>query len=421
MKEVDYEWLAGNFEILRMTHPDGRVGFHMGKNFINFEGLTSIFLGYEDFEEGVSDIQRQRLIKAAIYDAAKAGPITATSLKREVSKQKSSYMRQRPCGFILVTSLSIKRPKSLRRLTFDGATFTFSDSLPLIFSKSEEKLEAQSAWKKLADDSTGFTKLRIAVRARSEFDAFEVSLRSLDYLKGIWNYAINRNIIKRHGSEFTSPINFIYPGPIHTLHMPSGKLASDVYYYDAVFPRGIRAGEIEEWNKVAETTKTIRKKLSHHPYADFMREIFVRYARSLDGNDHESSFLKTWSLLETLTAKSNNQGNDEVIKRAIFLFEGEEYHRQILNYLRSRRNATVHQGAGIPEPESLIYQLKNYVEWLISNHLNIKGYFKSPQQFGLLLSSPSDPKDLRKNIGDLRHKLWLLEKALKIQTRHDKS
>lgn len=204
-----------------------------------------------------------------------------------------------------VTSISVKRPSDLRRIRFDGAAISFTESLPRAFSRDRFRIHA--ALKPPKDFPSGFTKILIAVKARSEVDAYNAAIDSLDYLRGIWNFVINRGFSWRWHSGPVQPVNSVYLGPVHTLHLPDGKPAGDLYWYEPNYPAEVKADAFKNWGVVKEHTKKLRAILARHPYPEFLRNAFIRYARSLDGTDHESSFLKFWSLLESLTAINEDQ------------------------------------------------------------------------------------------------------------------
>ena len=418
-QKPDYAWLAARLESLRVIQPDGTPGFQSTLGGHPYLDIRNILETYEDFDSDVSEIQRSRLVRDAIQAAAKHGNITAESLLRELSRQKTLYAKKPKTEFTLATSLSVKRPGDLHRVTFDGASFIFSDTLPARFSRKHWKI--QETWNPPHDLPPDFTKVRVTVQSRADFDAYETAIDSLDYLRGIWNFAINCTISWRYHAGPVKPINSIYLGPVHTLHLRTGKPASETYWYEAVYPPWVEAKPVKKWHTIKHETSRIRSIIIRHPYSDFLRQTFIRYARSLDRSDYESSFLKFWSLLEWVTAISVEQNYGEVIKRVLFLFEDEDFHRRILEHLRIRRNGSIHGGKSLASAFTLIYQIKVYVEWIIMSHLRTTGHFKTPQEFGQMLSSPADPNALTDKLDQLSAQIRLLRAAQKIKTRKEKT
>lgn len=144
--------------------------------------------------------------------------------------------------------------------------------------------------------------------------------------------------------------------------------------------------------------------------------MFVRYARSLDSSDHESSFLKLWSLLEYVTAIKDGADYDELIRRTLFLSANDDYDKRILEHLRIHRNSTVHRGEASSHIETFIFQLKRYVERLMLFHLESGWQYSSAEELGQLLSKPRDPETLKSKITELEAELALHRAALEART-----
>src|SRR5258708_6875371 len=141
----------------------------------------------------------------------------------------------------------------------------------------------------------------------------------------------------------------------------------------------------------------VRRFLRKHPYAADMQQAFVRYARALDSVDFDSSFLKLWSLLETLT-NTIGDNYDVTIRRVLFLVTDRDLSGLILEHLRNYRNATVHHDRSRLAAERYIYQLKRFVEVLLHFHTVSRGQFPSIAKLGEHLDLPFAPEDLRARI-----------------------
>jgi hypothetical protein len=86
-----------------------------------------------------------------------------------------------------------------------------------------------------------------------------------------------------------------------------------------------------------------------------------------------------------------------------------------------RRNASVHQGESTSRAETLIFQLKRYVEMLMLFHLNFGWRYSSAEEVGQLLSRPRDLETLRKRIAELKAELSLNRAAMKLHDSSDNS
>jgi hypothetical protein len=117
----------------------------------------------------------------------------------------------------------------------------------------------------------------------------------------------------------------------------------------------------------------------------------------LDIPDFESSYLKLWSVLEFLTGTVNGR-NEDLIRRCTFFFNERDLARQVLEHLRDRRNAHIHAGTESYQLESLVFQLKRFVERLLVFHLRNGKNFLSIADAGNYLDLPTDPDTLRQRI-----------------------
>jgi hypothetical protein len=104
-----------------------------------------------------------------------------------------------------------------------------------------------------------------------------------------------------------------------------------------------------------------------------LEDAVIRYVRALDLPDLHAAFLRLWGTLEALTDTERSRVNYErTVKRVAFHYEDAELHRDVLQHLKAFRNENVHAGHRADKIETIVYQLKMYVENLIyfymSNH-----------------------------------------------------
>jgi len=300
------------------------------------------------------------------------------------------------------------------RLRFDQADFVFSPSLPQNFARqNSERFEAIHP---LPDLLPGSTIVRVSISARSDFEAYHKATESLDFLRGIWNYRINRGVVSRWYTGPVKPVNEIRLGPVHTLHLPSGQEVSSLFWYELLSPTESTVEQVKNWDEIRDEEKRISEIIDKSSYRAFLKNMFIRYARSLDSSDHEASFLKLWSLLEYVTAIENRADYDELIRRTLFLSVNEDYDKRILEHLRIRRNATVHRGEASSQIETFIFQLKRYVDRVMLFHLQFGYQFSTAEKFGNLLSKPRDPEVLKTRIAEIEADAALHRVALQART-----
>jgi hypothetical protein len=174
------------------------------------------------------------------------------------------------------------------------------------------------------------------------------------------------------------PVNKLVLGPVHTLHETNGKRAGDVFWYEPNYVGPIRPRTSSiEWQELRKFEKSVRRKLSKSSYRERLEDFIRQYTRALDSRDWNGDFIRLWGLFEQLT--SAERGVD-AIKRALFLYHSSDrtFNRQVLNHLRIYRNRTIHAGEQETEEiETLLYQLKGYVDELLLFHIRWAGEFSS--------------------------------------------
>ena len=397
----DPDFLAKRLEGIRVRDDAGdHQGFKMP-----YEDYETVIHSSLNFADNIPETERRRIIALSIRDVANRGVITQAALIKEISRQEHAYLRLPLRPFTVATSLSIRPTQDLKRTSIGGCTITFSRQLPKRFNQQPVMERASQLIH--GDLPGGYTSVRASVRAGSEHEAVEQALDALDLLRGVWNLDINRRLWSRHHSGPRQSFNQILLGPLHTLHEPSGALATDDSlwyepdYLGAVTPLNLG----QNLRRLRDFDKAVRVRLSNIPYAAEVEKAFRRYTRALDSRDFNKAYLELWSVLESLTATGKSR-YDVTIRRALFVWKDKELHKQILEHLRNYRNRTVHAGLNSKEIEILLRQLRNYVEHLILFHLFNGQNFASMERAVEFL-------DLRPDVAELRRQIRLMRKAVK--------
>jgi hypothetical protein len=336
---------------------------------------------------------------------ASQGKLSGSSIISEVSKLKNAYLRQPEKQYILLTSLSVDYDNLLARRKISDCTIILSKSLPKKFNRD--------AIIPLTFDKSPstYTTVQISTKALSHPAAVQDALGAIDLLRGIWNLFFNHRRVRSSTTGKTKPVNPILLGPIHTLHNPDGSLATETFWYDPDYTTPIKCKNLEkELQDFIKYEKMVRKNLSKLPveYRKYVEEGIIRYAQSLDLGDFHKSYLKLWGVLEHLTNVSEKDSYDVVIRRASFLYEERDYHKQILQHLRRHRNQATHEGADTELIQWLLFQLKGYVEALLYFH-NVNAFkFDSLEEAINFLDLPYESTILK-------NKIRLMQKALQFR------
>lgn len=353
--------------------------------------LLAVLCSIARLSEDIPETEKHGIILHSTFSAGERGTITAKSLLKEISILEHEFLRKDKINYIMAALLSIKNNIKIPIYYIDSSLITFSHELPPIFIKNRETLysKVDHIVEKLPPD---YLAVRVFVKARSVNEAWEQALKKLDIIRGIWNFSLNRLtwLSISYGGR-PEPINKILLGPFHTLHERNGKLATETFWYEPHFKTSKSPYEFdkkENYNYFLSFTKSIRNKINKCSYKEFISEAIIRYTQALDYPDYDVSFIRLWSVLELLTNTTFKETYEKTIKRTAFIFKDYDFHYQVLNHLREFRNKSVHTGSSDNEDKkTYLYQLKRYVESLLSFHLANK--FKFPD-----LSSVTDFLDL---------------------------
>lgn len=399
LKEYDPELISHRIEEVKIISNEGAVTF---KGFEHSEHVV-LLNSMAKLDDEVPETEKRRIINQATFKAGEKGLITAKSLLREVNTLEKKYLSTDKKKFQLITSISISPICKFPKVYIDGSCIIVHAHLNKVsqYSRSHKINEAQHSITN--DFPSNYAIVTVSVSARSSADAADKALDRLDVIRGIWNLRHNRETDMRISSGSRSPVNSIILGPIHTLHDYNGKLATDSWWYEPQYQ-----GQIQPFidNAMAENMyKYMVKFRSHLKKSNYESDIstaVVRYVRALDSRDWDDSFLKLWGVLEFLTGTLND--NYKVtIRRASYMFADKEYAHQVLSHLRDYRNKSIHAGSSSNFIESLIFQLKRYVEFLIEFHVSNQFRFMSIVEAAEFMSSPSDMASINRKIKILQY------------------
>jgi hypothetical protein len=368
---------------------NGRLGF----DGFAFDVASGALFSAIGFAADVSDSGRQRIIREGLFSLDPHRTITRKSLIAALARREAVYLALPLERFAVLTTVSSKFGRHLRPINRGRVKLRFAATIPRGFDR--KPFEKIHSWPKQAEIKD-YSWVVVFVDARSNYEAFEQALRELDYWRGLWNFALTRHTISRDTSA-PLPLADIGLGPVHTVHRARGAAVEGTFWYQPAFYPQPSVDVRRDWNRVSAEVRRIRRMHQRSSYPEMLREVFVRYARALDGVDFDSTFLKLWSLFEMLTVTTNAR-YDQSVERALFVFEEQELNRTVLEHLRDYRNATVHDAMSTALAHDFSWQLKQYVDALIKFHLFWSHRFATATEAGAFLNLPKDPDALRTRI-----------------------
>ncbi|QIN83136.1 hypothetical protein GBA63_11135 [Rubrobacter tropicus] len=410
--EYDVKLLLQELEVSRKRNEDtGEFEGFEGWN--PFEDVTAVLHSCVKFAHDMTETDRSRIIYRSVLALGRVDDMTSDALIAEINRREGAFQELDERRFVLATSISIRPPNPLRNTSVSGHRITFGRYLPKRFATEHEKArelgrrdifgEPPKWWSMF----NGYSPVRVSVRARSISAAYEQSIGALDLLRGIWNLRLNKAARTSMGKR--KPVNVLHLGPIHSLHEPDGRLATESYWYDPGYVEPLKNLNLHNaQDELRDFEKLVRKYLSKSQYRQDIEGAITRYTRILDSREWNSAFVQLWSLLEYLT-DTTNAPNDTTVKRALFFWHRDErdFHRQVLKHLMKYRNRTVHAGFAPEDIETSLYQLKRYVERVLLFHVFSAPDFASIGEVAEMMQLPLADMSI------LRRRRWLMDRALK--------
>lgn len=389
-------------EVREVGGPGGRVTFRGFRASHVAAALQSAL----DFRVAMPESDERRVIADALTTVGgspgRAGALTPEKVRRAITAGEDRFEARPEEDYVLVTSVSLRRFEGLSAAGIGGTTFAFDMHLPEPFRSSHAEARTKAEEQRLGklpregNMMHAYAAVRASASGRSHEEAKEKALDGLDLLRGIWNLGINRYIADRTHVGIPTSNNKVSLGPVHSLHHPDGRLA-DGLWLNPDYVRPLVSYRMDRDREYVDSFEGwVREELERIPYRTELEAVLRRYARALDRRDWDTSFVRLWGLLETLT-DTTRSSYDKTEQRALFVIPEPQvpYHRQILRHLTSYRNRNVHAGYETRAILTLLFQLKFYVEALVMFHLSADPSFGRLGEAARLLDLPRTPDDLR--------------------------
>jgi hypothetical protein len=383
-KEYNPHVITTGLERIRSISENGEVTF----TGFEFDEYATVLLSSLELSSDLPDQYKRQIVHKGIFGVAKSNTLTGSALLKEISKLEQAYLREPTKQYLLATNISLHIPADHARLVLEGKLITFSRH-PSSKIQRDGFLKLGSGFLD-RELPKSYSCVQIVTSGRSPEEAGILALDTIDLLRGIWNFFLNRtrHLILHSGNR--DPINKIMLGPLHSLHTTNGKRLPDPFWYDATYVSPVQPIDLtKNWDKLRRFEKLVRGQLSSSHSKLYLEEAFWRYTRALDERSHETSFLKLWSLLEYLTTTLNNSYG-VTIRRAASLWADHAFHKEVLQHLRDHRNSGVHLDRWSAEITTLLYQLKRYVEALLTFHVSHGYRFANLEETISFLDLPSD-------------------------------
>lgn len=379
------------------------------------EPVTLLETGVE-FLEPIPETDRHRIIRISLERALRSSDYGSSALIREINKAARDFVRSPEKKYVMSTFLSFEHTEDLNRMDSSGARVYIREGLPPYLSRSHQEAKTRSKNVVRGDypeesTSHNYTAAWVHVRGRSGAEAMDRAFRVLDLRRGMWNYALNRKIIREFAPPNRGPRNEILAGPVYSLHHPDGTLATQYDWYDPdytgpQFSRKLLQKGSAKWDEILRDEEGISRLLKRSLYRETLEDALRRYCRALDSPDLYNAFLSLWGVLETLTNIGPGEGHDKLVERAANIYHDRDRktQQQVLHHLRRHRNAYVHAGENSDQSGTYLDQLRGHVEKLMLFHLRNSSKFSSLNDVASFLDLPGSVKDIEYLIRDRKRK-----------------
>jgi hypothetical protein len=374
-----------------------------------FHIYLDILISRYCFHKDVPSAVRERFLREGIFDLSRSGQASDSELASIIERNESHYLRQPLAPYTLLSPISIRYGEFMKRISVGAASFTFYPHRPKNFPIPDGGSVSVS-------DTTpsDYSYLKVHVKARDPWGATENAMYSIDFLRCLWNFYYNRKIRFRDtwiSDGGWAPVNSIRPGPIHTLHLPTGKLALKEVWWNSYCPRMMQARQVEaSYASLRRFEMYVRRQIRQSKFADMLKNVLLRYGRALDSYDSTTTMLNLWSTLEVLTGVQRSNDSGKLIRRATFLDRNPIQGRLLLEFIREHRNTIAHDGSSPENIERLVFTLKAYVEGLLWFAICNSHKYSSYDKLLHILDMPLESQEILEDIAALTEGLRLRSK-----------
>ena len=390
---------------------NGEVCFDLGYLFSIEQTLISAI----EFSEGIPSAQFGSLVSAAIKVACRKSNFSPGYVLQALSRAENEYLSRPSCRYVLITSVSLRHmPPPLRR-NLEDCRIILREVMPKSFSRTV--LASRNRTSFAMPLTTDYLCAKVEVSARTPQEAADRSLRSLGVMVGIWNYMLSGYKLQLGPGSNGVPLGGVVLGPVHTLHHPSGELATDIFWGESSYvgPLKDRANYSRQTDELLKLERRILRHCSTAREQHRLRSVFHMYADALSEPNMDTAFLKLWSVLEQLTDTTEGT-KEKTLKRVAFLFDDQDYPIQELRHIRDRRNRLVHASEASTHRQWQAVQLKRYVDLTLNFLLAPRNARRSFREIGEFLDSPREVDAIKAEVDAIKAKIRILKEALKFRS-----
>lgn len=346
------------------------------------------------FPPAAAEVDTQALVWQGLSRVgARLTPDTFLTALNSILSEKLAV---RETNYVVLTSLSLDPAGLPKAFSILDCQITFlSGPYPRKFRSRQDILKSHRL--AILDTPDTYVKVIIKVRAKSDGSAFHKAMRALDLLRAILCLMANPVMqFTLGGLPSPDAINVIRPGSRHTIHQGNGESSREEFWYEPGF-NPIKPYRFKKPEIVTKNLRWALRRIKNSQFQTVITSALLRFVRAFDQSDHNTAFLRLWSALEGLTTPGIAD-YDKLIRRTVFLFKDQDYHRQVLEHLRAYRNANVHAGEESESAKIHCFQLQVYFVAAAWFFIRNASRFSRVDEVGEFLDLPSDPSELQRRL-----------------------
>lgn len=395
----------------------GKVSFQLNRT---FQDLPPLITQLVDEYPAFSQHERASIADAALWAAAKEGPLSADAVRGHLNRIQNEYRSRTASQHTLVSHVSVPFDYALSGTCHLGVSVQMRKVAPTALSATELRREAVKRYGR-DYEITPMRAVVARVQAQSIWDAFERAEYAVDLLRGAWNFVLNRP--RGYTMSFgrrPDPVNQIRWSSPMTVHTNDTAARLGDWWVPSESKDTIKCRRPSiPPGSLGRAASRILRLVNDSPSKALLEPAMVRYCRALDEPQPFTAFLHLWSLLEFLTG-GLSKDYEVNTRRAAAVAASPELELPIVQSLRRYRNQAVHAATKSPHEETIVHQTRLFVERLLAFMIYEHHYFASTDQLFDFLDLPPDPVALEDRLSRLNEERKLLETALRLRRGESK-
>ncbi|MFO1039804.1 MAG: hypothetical protein U1E45_23425 [Geminicoccaceae bacterium] len=381
--------LLGVLAQCRVTNEEGKEVFEA----FAFTNILSTLSSFASFPDNLSDLSGREILSRAIVAVPNNTDLNVENVSKHFYLELAARNRMPPECYLLRIALSIAIKDYLPKRFRVGDAIVFTKGHSLISKLSPEDLPPQAHL--LYQQQKEIDNVVVKVEGDDQNDSFINAIDTIDVVRAILNLCINRKKAMRIPLGSHTPVNDCRLGPLFILYNREGKTIQ--YWTD----RRLQGSPIQRIDPPIDPQGNViigmLRRLYHHGCFQYLRRGLLLYVRALDSPDWDNAFLECWRALEHLTLCSNVNGGD-VIERCMLTLPVDPIQKLELEHLRRVRNRLVHQAVDPPGSQTVLFQIKRYVELMLVFIMKNPDRFKSEKCIATYMTMKHEKTALQSQI-----------------------